>query len=747
MLPASLVVVLTITMAAGAKRMVQRHVIVRQLKSLEALGGVTNICSDKTGTLTQGNMVVRKAWLPGFGTLSVAGTAAPFDPTVGDVGRRPEQPREIDFRAEDSEGEVLSALENHARDSPLLGDFLNIAALANLATVHQTGSPLEWHARGDPTEVALQVFATRFGRNRLALQDRWRQLAEFPFDSDVKKMSVVFEDTQHGKTHLFTKGATERVLPSCTAIRDEAGHVPLTDAQRADILANVEALARLGLRVLALAGRADIGPVDGHAAPDRTDLERGLVFHGLVGLYDPPRPESAPSVRKFHRAGVSVHMLTGDHPETARAIAIEVGILPSRMGEIAADVARTMVMTAAEFDRLSDGELDTLQDLPLVVARCAPHTKVRMIAALHRRGRFVAMTGDGVNDSPALKQADVGIAMGQAGADVAKEAADLVLTDDNFASILNAVEEGRRMFDNIQKFVLHVLACNVAQACTLLVGLVFKDGSGRSVFPLAPVEVMWIVMVTSGLPDMALGFEAAAADIMDRPPQDMKAGIFTWELLLDMLVYGLWTAALCLAAFLLVLFRWGDGDLGQNCNGAYSPACDTVFRARATCFASLTWFTLFLAWEMLHMRRSFFRMQPRAGPGSALTQWLADVRRNKLLLWAVLLGFATIFPLLYVPGLSTRVFRHTGITWEWGVVFVGAGLFFAGCEAWKWAKRVYFRRAAARAGGGRGQDLDSESRVFGAYFDGDRGGVALDSRIDSEATVLEKNSKPRNLKV
>lgn len=197
-------------------------------------------------------------------------------------------------------------------------------------------------------------------------------------------------------------------------------------------------------------------------------------------------------------------------------------MLPENENELPADVARTLVMTAQQFDALSDAEIDAMPELPLVVARCSPDTKVNMFEALHRRGAFAAMTGDGVNDAPALTRADVGIAMGETGSDVAKNAADLVLTDDNFASILNAVQEGRRMFDNIQKFILHLLAQNIAQSFTLLVGLAFKDQSGFSVFPLSPVEIMWVIIATSGLPDMFLGLEKAAVDIMDRPPHDVR---------------------------------------------------------------------------------------------------------------------------------------------------------------------------------------------------------------------------------
>jgi potassium/sodium efflux P-type ATPase len=256
--------------------------------------------------------------------------------------------------------------------------------------------------------------------------------------------------------------------------------------------------------------------------PNRVGFEQNLVFRGLIGIYDPPRPESLPSVRACQGAGIVVHMLTGDHPETARAIAVDVGILPSpeKARLLPADVAETMMMAAHDFDALTESQIDDLPELPLVVARCAPSTKVRMIEALHRRRRFVAMTGDGVNDSPSLKRADVGIAMGT-GSDVAKESSDIILTDDNFASILNAIEEGRRIFDNIQKFILHVLAANIGFVITLLAGLAFKDSSGVSVFQLTPVEILWMLLGTGAFCETGLGFEKAVPDILNRPPQDV----------------------------------------------------------------------------------------------------------------------------------------------------------------------------------------------------------------------------------
>lgn len=527
-------------------------------------------------------------------------------------------------------------------------------------------------------------------------------------------MSVIYKDLHSEKLYAFTKGAVERVITSCTSYvsKPDVDPVSMTEDFRNEILDNMEGLAKLGLRVLALASRQyNEGYQDG-VEIDRTNVESNLTFRGLIGLYDPPRPESAPSVRQCHEAGIEVHMLTGDHPGTARAIAGQVGILPSKMDELPKDVADSMVMTASQFDKLTDEQIDALPVLPLVIAGCAPNTKVRMIEALHRRKKFCAMTGDGVNDSPALKQADVGIAMGQAGSDVAKDASDIILTDDNFASILAAIEEGRRTFDNIQKFVLHLLAQNFSQALILLIGLVFKDQDGLSVFPISPVEIMWIIMVTSGLPDMGLGFEVAAPDIMQRPPQNLKRGVFTIEIMVDMFFYGLWIAALCLSAFVLILYGFENGQIGLGCNDSIRDGCDVIFRARATSFATLTWLSLFMAWVVLDLRRSFFRMQP--GSKRYFTQWIFDVWRNKFLFCSVAAGFVLIFPLLYIPVINDVEFKHTGISWEWTIVSIESFLFFAGVETYKFGKRRFFRRQAKADGAGGSQDI--EQRTFGRYL-------------------------------
>lgn len=339
-------------------------------------------------------MVAKKCWIPSKGTYSVGQSNQPYNPTEGDLLYTPSSPKELDVEKEEhGEPQDYKAL---LKDNGALEDFLFTASLANLASVHETKG--EWRARGDPTEIAIQVFAARFDFNRskfLEGQAEWKQMAEYPFDSDIKKMSVIFEHRPTQQQMVFTKGAVERVLDACeSAVWDSSEVVDMTDAMRDEVLENMESLASLGLRVLALASKT-YDPQSGRRAsregsPPREEVERGLIFRGLIGLYDPPRPESAASVKACHGAGISVHMLTGDHPGTARAIAAQVGILPN-MDMVAKDVADSMVMTAKQFDQLSDEDIDKLPVLPLVIARCAPSTKVRMIEALHRRKAFVAM--------------------------------------------------------------------------------------------------------------------------------------------------------------------------------------------------------------------------------------------------------------------------------------------------------------------------------------------------------------------
>ncbi|KAK0702985.1 Na or K P-type ATPase [Lasiosphaeria miniovina] len=692
-IPESLIAVLTIATALGTRAMARGNVVIRKLAALEAVGGVTNICSDKTGTLTQGKMVANKVWLADGTEVSVQETTHPFDPTAGTIHLN---------------GEVLAlaATEKGPSDellpsSVLLKGFLETIALCNNSTV--TKSETSWTAAGDPTEIALQVLAMRFGMDKQALlrSGGHRLLAEYPFDSSCKRMTVICADETAGLgACAFTKGALEAILPLLDA----------SDEQKMQIVAKAEALAAEGLRVLCVArksvdssifsepasvvsgagGSEKSATVVAETLLDRTSAESRLAFVGLAGLQDPPRVESAAAVKKCQDAGITVHMLTGDHVKTATAIAREIGILKPTSAAANAEE----IMVASAFDRLTDAQIDDMPHLPLVLARCSPTTKVRVVEAMHRRKAFCVMTGDGVNDSPALKKSDVGIAMGLNGSDVAKEAADMVLTDDNFASIVTAIEEGRRLFDNIQKFLLHLLISNIAQVILLLIGLSFKDTHGISVFPLSPLEILWANLVTSSFLALGLGLEDAQPDVMQRPPHDLAIGVFTRELIVDKFVYGTAMGGLCLAAFTSVAYGMSGPDgLGHGCNEGWEVSCSVSFRARATTFATLTFLLLVTAWEAKHFTRSLFNMLPEkyGGPLSVFrTVW-----HNKFLFYAVSAGFVIMFPVIYLPVINRAVFKHDAITWEWGVVMAGVVVYTAIIESWKAVKRRFKMGAAS----------------------------------------------------
>ncbi|KAJ2309181.1 hypothetical protein IWW52_003589 [Coemansia sp. RSA 2704] len=445
-------------------------------------------------------------------------------------------------------------------------------------------------------------------------------------------------------------------------------------------------MARDGLRVLSIAYR-HLTPAEeaiDMSKADREDVEVGMTFLGLVGIYDPPRPESLPSVMECYRAGIQVTMLTGDHPQTAAAIARQVGILQDedeeKSGEHQALSLGPLVMTAREFDRLTDDEIDALPELPHVIARCSPDTKVKMIEAMHRRSGIVAMTGDGVNDSPSLKFADVGIAMGQTGSDVAKQASEIILTDDNFATIVRAIREGRRVFSNIQRFCCVLVSGNVAELVCLVIGLAFRDGLGETVFPLSPVAILVNNLLTGTPPAMALGVEKAWPTIMDEPPRSPSSGLFTWEVQGDIVFYGFGIGLLSIANFWLVMNGFGDGHMGEECNKAYSESCDLVFRARGTVFATLTLAILLHAYNCRRLR----------GP---MWNWhmIRRVHENRFLFSGVVCGTILCILCIYVPGLNTSVLKLKGISWEWGIVLVTLLIFLILSELYKFAKRKLYK--------------------------------------------------------
>ncbi|KAI8987285.1 potassium/sodium efflux P-type ATPase [Mycotypha africana] len=691
-IPEGLVAVVTLTQAFGVHAMAKSKALVRRLAALELLGAVTNVCSDKTGTLTQSKMVLTRLWRPNAGFYSVSGLGFTIE---GEV-------------TSESDGQAIT--QNNMDHG--FRSLVHAAALCNMSEVRKEKQTNEWVGIGDPTEVALQVFAHKLQYGKPALtkkktdaadeqpsRDGWKLISEYPFDSSIKRMSVLCQSPDDGYI-AFLKGATERVLERCVGMQmSEAGNVRSMSLQELQntILPKVDALARGGLRVLSLAMRRI--KYDGLVKPDtfeRDFIEQEMIFLGLVGIYDPPREESKAAVEECHRAGITVHMLTGDHIATATAIAREVSIVPPTYGlqkdeelyekvqaagvkpHIADGRTDDLVMTAQRFDKMSEQEIDALPELPLVIARCSPDTKVKMIEALHRRKKIAGMTGDGVNDSPSLKEADIGIAMGENGSDVAKQAADIVLVDDNFATIVKAIEEGRRVFGNIARFVVHMVSGNVAELTPLLLGLVFIDQTGSSVFPMTPIQILFNNILTSSPPAMSLGLEPVHKDQMFQPPRSEKEGLFSLWNLIDIIFYGFMIGVICLANFIIVLYAYGTGDLGLDCNGHYNESCSEVFRARGALFATLTVIVLLHGFTCRDLRNSTWSWSALRGP------------QNKYLFWSTLFGFILLIITLYVPVLNTEVFRHRPISWEWGMTVASVLLYIAIAESYKWVKRRFF---------------------------------------------------------
>ncbi len=505
--PEGLPAVVTLVLALGLQRMVRRNALVRRLPSVETLGSVTVICSDKTGTLTRNEMTVRDIL-----------TAARHY-TVSGVGYEPQG----EFRADD--GAIPLA-------DPDLRRLLEVAARCTTATVAPAADGGGWRVVGDPTEGALLVAAIKAGV--AADGTAPPTLFEIPFDSDRKRMSVVVRGGDGGDRLLATKGAPEAVLQRCVAEQRGGLVVPLTADRRREILEAAGSLADRALRVLAFAWRAlrPDEPLDG----DGDGIERDLVLVGLAGMLDPPREEAKAAVDRCRSAGIRPVMITGDHPATALAVGRELGLAS----------ATARAVSGAEIDGLDDAALAAAAAHTAVYARVTAEHKLRIVRALQRLGNVVAMTGDGVNDAPAVKAADIGIAMGITGTDVTREAADMVLTDDNFASIVAAVEEGRGIYDNIRKFIHYLLACNAGEVLLMLVAAVAGWPP-----PLAAIQILWLNLVTDGLPALALGLEPPEKDIMRRPPRPPGEAVIPWRVGATIVLHGALVAAVCVAAFWL----------------------------------------------------------------------------------------------------------------------------------------------------------------------------------------------------
>ena len=497
--PEALPAVVTISLALGVQRMVKRNALVRRLPAVETLGSTSVICSDKTGTLTKDEMTARQMYVAGH-LVDIAGVGYVPEGEFSQNGTRLEP----------------------AQFAPLLY-FLQAADLASDAHITPTAGD-RWDVTGDPTEGALVVAAAKAGLHKADLDAKFPRLNEIPFTSERKRMTTLVQ-TPDGVV-AYAKGAPEVIIDSCTTQLTETGVVPLHASDREQLLNVGRQLASQAMRVLAIAHKT-------HATV--ADAERDMTFLGLVGMIDPPRPEAKTAIQRCEQAGIKVVMITGDHPLTAEGVARELGLL-----------THGRVVVGAALEEMSDAALAHEAEEIEVYARVSPAHKLRVVTALQQHGHVVAMTGDGVNDAPALKKADIGIAMGITGTDVTKEAAAMMLLDDNFASIVAAVEEGRGIFDNVKKYLMYLLSANIGEMLLM---------TGASLFglplPLTAVQILYINLATDGLPALALAVDPPEADLMQRQPRNPRTGMFTRPIISLMLVGGGW-----LALANLTLFAW-----------------------------------------------------------------------------------------------------------------------------------------------------------------------------------------------
>jgi Ca2+-transporting ATPase len=563
--PEALAAIVTGALAVGMHEMAKRNALVRRMPAVETLGCTTVICSDKTGTLTKGEMTVRRIFASGR-VIDVAG-----------AGYAPE-------------GSFDPQLE---RDDRAVQMLLQGGLLCSDATLGQDGG--RWFVKGDPTEGALVVLAAKAGVDPATTRSDAPRIAEFPFSSERKRMTTVHR-MPDGRDLAFVKGAPEVLIGRCASAERSDRLQPLAEAGRAEILAASEAMAKDALRVLAIAYR-EVGTDD----LEEEAAERNLTFLGLVGMMDPPRDEAREAVRVCREVHIRPIMITGDHLLTAVAVATEVGI--HRPGD--------RVLTGDELGRMSDGELASVVDKVTVYARVSPMDKLKIVKAWKSRGDIVAMTGDGVNDAPALKHADIGIAMGMTGTEVAKEAADMVLGDDNFATIVKAIERGRWIYDNIKKYLTYLLRANITEV-VVLGGVVIV--AGPELLPLLPAAILYINLATDGLPALALGLSPPDRDIMQRPPRNPSESIFSRDVRLLVLLGVLVECPI----FLWIYFA-GNSD---------------IERARTQIFLLFVLVELIIAMSFRSLRFSLFEAPPH--------KWLWLAIGWELALLAVLIQFETV---------------------------------------------------------------------------------------------------------
>jgi len=645
--PEGLLPTVTLALAMGVQRMAKRNALMKKLSSVETLGSCTVICTDKTGTLTQNEMTVREAWVAGR-PLTVTG-----------VGYEPV-------------GELRLASADETFSAGDLRELLLGAALCNNAKLVAPSEGKAWTILGDPTEAALLVVAAKGGLLRDEVVKELPRLRELPFDSMRKRMSTIHLRAR--EEIAFVKGAPKEVLALCTSLLVDGEVVPMTDAWREQILSCNDAYARGALRVLGIARRT---------LPERPDgytvgwVERDLTFLGLLAMQDPPRPEVAEAVQKCHRAGIRIVMITGDYGLTAESIARRVGIV----GEGA------RLVGGSELDSMSDAELAEVLKGEVIFARVAPEHKLRVVTALKERGEIVAVTGDGVNDAPALKKAHIGVAMGIAGTDVAKEAASMILLDDNFASIVNAIEEGRAVYSNIRKFTTYIFTSNTPEAWPFIFQIVFN-------IPLAltVMQVLAIDLGTDLVPALALGTEKPEPGLMDRPPRGPKDRIVDRRLVVRSLLWlGTLQTALCFAGFFFLWRTMGFHSLLHLPRPDLLPYAQRLLTHEGLVYVMAT--TMFHAGVITTQIGNAYACRTER-----TSVFKVGFFSNRFLLFGFLVELTLISILIYAQPFQT-IFEHGPLPLQyWGFLFLYAPVMFLAEEARKGImRRIEARRTARRS--------------------------------------------------
>jgi len=627
--PEGMLPTVTLSLAMGVQRMAGRNALIKRLSAVETLGCTTVICTDKTGTLTQNEMTVTGIWLPGYNY------------TVTGVGYDPQGKFKLDGKS----AQPAQSEKNHLEEG--LHQVLAAAGLCNNARlIPPNDENQHWSILGDPTEAALQVAALKGGIDLEAETRRTPRTRELPFDSSRKRMSTIHADGD--AQFVYVKGAPKEVLALCTRVKQDGQDLALDAQMRTRIIAANDNYARNGLRVLAVAKRALPGtPGSGKSPVSFTpeSIESELTFLGLMAMMDPPRPEVAEAVKMCHTAGIRIIMITGDYGLTAETIARRIGILRS---------SAPKVITGVDLDALDNQGLKAVLRQEVIFARVAPEHKLRVVTALKDMGEIVAVTGDGVNDAPALKKADIGVAMGLAGTDVAKEAADMILTDDNFASIVYAVEEGRAVYTNIRKFAVYVFNSNMAEAVPFIV---FLFSRGMIPLPMVVMQVLAIDLGTDMVPAIGLGSEPPEAGVMQLPPRSQKEPLLNARLLSKALLWygGIESVASMSAYFFL---NWLHGWPGVP----LAPEGSLVYiMATTMTFAGVVTTQVGAVMGCRTDRTSIFRI---------------GFFTNRLVLWGIAVELTLLVTLIYVPFLQPVFNTATIGLGEWAYLFAWTPVIF-----------------------------------------------------------------------